>query len=131
MLGDMALRGAGGTPGGIGQFFGGLALAALGVYLFLDRVSVTSNFHSLFGGHFGLVMVPLGLGLALLFFSARSVAGWALTVCSLAAIVVSILANLTFYFAATNFWHTTAMMALIGTGVVMMARSLRSLEAPR
>ncbi len=121
----MAVRGAGGTPGGLASFFGGLALAALGVYLFLDRVSVTSNFHSLFGGHLGLVMVPLGLGLGMLFFSARSVGGWLLTVGSLVAIVLSVLFNLTFFFAATNFWHTTAMVALIGVGAVMMARSLR------
>jgi hypothetical protein len=123
----MAVRGAGGTPGGLGQFFGGLALAALGVYLFLDRVNVTSNFASLFGGHFGLVLIPLGLGIGLLFFSARSIAGWVLTVGCLAAIMVSILANLTFYFVGTNFWRTTAMVALIGIGFVMMARSFRSM----
>jgi hypothetical protein len=124
----MPIRGAGGTPGGLGQFFGGLLLAALGVYLFLDRVSVTSNFSSLFGGHFGLVLVPLGLGIGILFFRASSVVGWVLTVGSIAAIFVSILANLTFYFAGTNFWRTTAMMGLIGIGVVMMARSFRSIE---
>jgi hypothetical protein len=123
----MAIRGAGGTPGGLGQFFAGLALAALGVYLFLDRVSVTSNFHSLFGGHFGLVLLPLGLGIGLLFFSARSVFGWFLTVGSLGAIFVSVLANLTFYFAGTNFWRTTGMMALIGIGCVMMMRSFRQI----
>lgn len=123
----MAIRGAGGTPGGLGHFFAGLALAALGVYLFLDRVSVTSNFHTLFGGHFGLVMLPLGLGVGLLFASARSVSGWLLTVGSLAAIVVSIIANLTFYFAATNFWQTTAMVGLMGAGFVMMVRSFRAL----
>jgi hypothetical protein len=121
-------RGAGGTPGGLGQFFGGLALAALGVYLFLDRVSVASNFQSLFGGHFGLVMIPLGLGIGLLFFRGRSVLGWVLTAASLGAIVLSIFGNLTFYFAGTNFWRATGMVALMGIGFVMMARSLRSIE---
>jgi hypothetical protein len=104
-----------------------LALAALGVYLFLDRVNVTSNFASLFGGHFGLILVPLGLGIGLLFFSARSIAGWLLTVGSLGAIVVSILANLTFYFVGTNFWRTAAMFGLMGVGFVMMMRSFRSM----
>src|SRR5205809_358184 len=102
----MAIRGAGGTSGGIGQFFLGLALAALGMYLFLDRVNVTTNFGSLFGGHFGLILLPLGLGVGLLFFSARSVFGWVLTIGSLLAVLVSILANLTFFFAPTNFLRT-------------------------
>jgi hypothetical protein len=95
--------------------------------MFFDRISVVSNFNSLFGGHIGLLLAPLGLGIGLLFFSARSVAGWALAAGSLAIMLVSVLANLTFYFAPTNFWHTTATVALIGAGSVMIARSFRAL----
>src|SRR5262245_41467350 len=109
----MPRRGAGGTEGGIGQFFLGLAVAALGIYLFLSRVSVTTNFGTLFGSHFGLILAPLGFGVALIFFSARSVLGWFLTIGSLAAVFVNVLANLAFFFEPTNFFRTTAMIALI------------------
>jgi hypothetical protein len=121
----MRVRGAGGTSGGVGQFFGGLALTALGVYLFLDRVNVTTNFSSLWGGHFGLILFPLGFGVALLFFNARSVAGWLLAAGSLALVFVSIVANLTFYFQSTNLFRTIGMIALIFIGLLMMIRSFR------
>jgi len=125
----MAVRGAGGTSGGIGQFFLGLALTALGVYLFLDRVNVTTNFSSLWGGHFGLVLFPLGFGVALLFFSAKSIIGWLLTVVSLGLVLVSIVSNLTFYFQPTNLFRTIAMIALMFVGLIMMVRSFRDFSA--
>src|SRR5262249_60785074 len=99
----MTMRGAGGTEGGIGQFFLGLALAGLGMYLFLDRVNVTTNFGMLMWGHGGLILIPLGFGVAFLFFNAKSILGWLLTIVSLVTVIVSILANLTFYFTPTTF----------------------------
>jgi hypothetical protein len=119
------LRGAGGTSGGLGQFFLGFVLAALGVYLFLDRVNVGTTFGSMFGGHFGLVLLPLGLGIGLVFFNGRSILGWLLVSGCLGAIFLSVLANLRFWFAPTSFWSTAGMMGVLGIGVVMMARSLR------
>ena len=45
------MKGAGGTEGGVAQFFVGLAMAVGGAYLLTQRVSVTSGFWSFFGGH--------------------------------------------------------------------------------
>ena len=122
----MKNRGAGGTAGGMGHFFVGLALAGLGMYLFLDRVAVMSNMSSMWGGHLGLVLLPLGLGVALLFFSAKSIAGWVLTIGSVLAVFASIVANLTLLFMPTNFFRTTGMIVLLFIGLLMMARSLRA-----
>jgi hypothetical protein len=122
----MALRGAGGTPGGFGQFFLGLAIAALGFYLFLERVHVMSNLGSLWGGHLGLLLLPLGLGVGLLFFNARSVLGWLMVIVSLIVVVVAIIANLTLFFMPTNFLRTAAMISLISIGFLMMIRSFRA-----
>lgn len=122
----MAIRGAGGTSGGIGQFFLGLGLTGAGLFMFLNRVSVTSNFASLWGGHLGLLLLPLGLGLALLFFSAKSLLGWLLTIGTLGLVFVSILANLTFYFQGTNFFRTVFMITLMFVGLVMMVRSFKT-----
>lgn len=121
----MAIRGAGGTEGGLGQFFLGFGLAAVGMYLFLDRVNVTTNFGSLFGGHAGLILVPLGFGVALLFFNAKSILGWVLTLGCLLTVIVSILANLTFFFTPTSFFVTAGMISLMAIGFVMMVRSFR------
>src|SRR5258708_8766796 len=77
------IRGAGGTPGGIGTFFMGLALAVCGGYLVLNQVQVTSafTFFGLWGwsrpGGFGLTMLPMLLGIRFLFFSTQSKLGFA------------------------------------------------------
>ena len=44
------MKGAGGTEGGVAQFFVGLAMAVGGAYLLTQRVTVTSGFWSFFGG---------------------------------------------------------------------------------
>ncbi len=122
----MAGRGAGGTSGGVGQFFVGLGLMGVGVYLFLGNIKVMSNIDSMFHGRAGLLIVPFGLGLALLFFSGRSILGWLLTGGSVGAIVVSVLANLTLFFAPTGLLRAVSMIALFFVGFLLMVRSLRA-----
>ena len=86
-----SFRGAGGTSGGIGQFVLGLILLGLGLYLFLSRVIVTSNLWELFGMNaFGVALVPLVIGIALLFFDSKSIAGWVLAIGSFLVIIVGL-----------------------------------------
>lgn len=124
----MKKRGAGETEGGIGQFFGGLGLAALGLWMFLGRVSVSTSLSSVWGGqgHIGLVLLPLGLGLALLFFSGRSILGWLLSLGSLGLVFYTVVANLMFFFQPTSLLRTIFMLTVLFVGLVMMARSLRA-----
>lgn len=118
--------GAGGTSGGIGTFFLGLALLVTGLYLFLSRVIVVSNLGTLFGfGSFGVALIPLILGIALLFFNAKSIAGWVLSIGSFAVIVVGIILNLTAFFMPTNLPVTLLMLGLIGAGGGLMLRAFK------
>ncbi len=119
------VEGAGGTPGGLGEFFLGLALAAVGVYLFLNQVQVHTSFWR-FGGlanGFGLSLIPLLLGVGLLFFNGRSILGWLLTAGGLLFILAGILANMDVYFERTSLWNTLLMLGLIAAGVGFIARS--------
>ena len=72
------VRGAGGTPGGVGQFFIGLAMAVVGAYMLLNQVQVTTSFWNFgrFGG-FGPTLVPLLIGVAFLFYDGKSIVGMA------------------------------------------------------
>src|SRR5262245_52281376 len=57
------MRGAGGTTGGVGQFFFGLVMAAAGGYLLTQRVTVTTGFWDFLGPNsFGLSLLPLLVG---------------------------------------------------------------------
>ena len=119
-------EGSGGTSGGIGHFFLGLVLLVVGLYLFLSRVVVVSNLSTLFGfSSFGAVLLPLILGIALLFFNAKSIAGWVLTLGSFAVMVAGIIMNLTAFFLPTNLPITLLMLGLIGAGGGLMLRSFK------
>jgi len=121
------IRGAGGTPGGVGQFVFGLGLVIAGGYLFLRHVTVTSGLWTLWGYNaFGLSLIPLLLGIGLLFFDGRSVIGWVLTFGGVIIIITGIIANLQIYFSPTSLTDTLIMLCMLAAGIGLVARSLRS-----
>jgi hypothetical protein len=120
------MRGAGGTPGGLGSFLAGSAMVVAGGYLLLTRVTVSSGLWQLWGYNaFGLSLVPLLIGIGLLFFDGRSLAGWLLTAAGALIIVVGIVANLHVYFRATSLFDTLLILILMAGGLGLIARSLR------
>jgi len=120
------MKGAGGTEGGIVQFFLGVAMAAGGGYLLTNQVQVTSGFWAYFGPHtFGLSLLPLLVGVAFLFFDGRSFVGWLLVVAGSSIIWLGILMNLRIYFETTSLFNTLVMLVLLAGGLGLIARSLR------
>lgn len=122
--------GAGGTPGGLGGFFTGLAMVVAGGYLLLSRVTVSGGFWQ-FGGQnaFGMSMVPLLVGIGALFFNGRSRIGWFLTAAGALIIVAGIVANLRIFFAPTSLFDTLMILGLLAGGLGLVARSLRPARA--
>jgi uncharacterized protein len=124
--GTPRLQGAGGTSGGFGSFFLGLALFIAGMYLLLSRIMVVSHLWTLFGfDAFGTALIPLVIGIALLFFNAKSIAGWVLAVGSFLVIIIGVIVNLAFFFLPTNLLVTLMMLGLIGAGIGLMMRAFR------
>lgn len=124
------MKGAGGTEGGVGTFFAGLAMVVAGGYLFLSRVTVSSGFWD-FGGRnaFGLSLVPLLVGIGILFFNGRSLAGRLLTGAGALIIVAGIVANLRVFFGPTSLFDTLMILGLVAGGLGLVARSLRAAPA--
>ena len=126
------MRGAGGTEGGVGTFVLGLAMAVAGGYLLTTQVTVTSGFWGYFGRQtFGLTLLPLVVGLGFLFYDGSSRVGWVLTGGGAIVIFLGILMNLQIYFQPTSLFHTLIMLALLGGGLGLVARSLRPASAAR
>jgi len=120
-------RGAGGTPGGTGEFLVGLVMAVAGAYLLTSQVTVTSGFWAFWGyNSFGLSLVPLIAGVGMIFFNGRSIAGWILTLAGLVIILAGILANLHIYFQPTSLFNTIVMLVLLAGGLGLIARSVRA-----
>ena len=121
------MRGAGGTPGGLGTFLAGAAMVVAGGYLLLNRVTVTSGYWHFWGYNaFGLSLFPLLIGIGILFFNGRSLAGWALTWAGALIIVVGIIANLGIYFRPTTLFDTLLILVMLAGGIGLVARSLKA-----
>lgn len=124
------MRGAGGTPGGLGPFFAGAAMVIAGGYLLLNQVTVTSGFWTPWGFNgFGLSLVPLLVGIGFLFFNGKSPVGWILTAAGALIIVVGIIANLSIWFRPTSLFNTLLILGLLAGGIGLVARSLRPAPA--
>jgi len=127
-------QGAGGTPGGIIEFFIGSIMVMVGGYLFLARVIVQTggfgfNF-GLFGGtygvnNFGLALLPMLIGIGILFYNGKNWIGWLLTVGGLFIILFGVLINLRLYFQPTNLFDTLLILGMFAGGLGLVARSLQ------
>ena len=122
------MKGAGGTPGGIGQFFIGLMCAVAGGWLLTNQVTVTTGgYWQLWGMNgFGLSLIPFIVGTGLIFFNGKSILGWLLLAAGLVIVFVGILSNLRIYFQPTSLFNTLLMLALLAGGIGAMAAALRS-----
>ena len=130
--------GAGGTPGGVGTFLIGFAMACAGGWLLTNQVTVSSQYFA--SGfmiplvnyrmnEFGLSLIPFIIGIGLLFFNGKSIAGWLLTIAGLAIIIAGILMSLNIYFRPTTLFHTLVMLVLLFGGIGLVLRSLKAMPA--
>jgi len=123
------LRDVGGTRGGLGLFLVGLGLAAFGGYLLLQQVDVHGGYWTYgswgAGSTFGLTLVPLLLGIGILFYDGGSVLGWLLTGAGGVILLAGILVNLQIHFRTTSLYNTLLMLGMLVAGLGIIFRSLR------
>jgi hypothetical protein len=116
----------GGTPGGLGEFLLGFAMVCIGGFLITHQVSVIGSYWSFWGGNtFGVTLLPMLLGIAILFWNGKSVIGWLLTAAGAIFIFAGILANMHIYFRPTSLFNTMVMLILLVGGLALIARSIR------
>jgi hypothetical protein len=114
------------SGGKLRLFVIGALMAFSGGYMLMNSVTVAGGSWYI-GGYngFGVTLVPLLLGVGILFFSERSVWGWILTLGSTLAIALGIIMNLNVYLQPTTLWNTIIMLVLLVGGLGLLARSLR------
>lgn len=124
---NRSLSDVGGTPGGLGYFLFGLVLTCLGGYFLANQVSVVGSYWSFYGANtFGLTLVPLLIGVGLLFWNGKSLAGWVLTIAGALFILAGVIANMHIYFRPTSLFNTLVMLVLFVGGLGLIARALGS-----
>src|SRR5437879_352634 len=113
----------GGTPGGLSYFVIGFIITCLGGYFLANQVSVVGSYWSFYGAStFGITLVPLLIGIGLLFWNGRNIVGWLLTVAGALFILAGVLANMHIYFRPTSLFNTLVMLILFVGGLGLIAR---------
>jgi hypothetical protein len=73
---------------------------------------------------FGLSLLPLIIGIGILFFNGKSIVGWILLFLGIVFIFAGVLMNLHIYFQATNLFGTIVMIVLLAGGIGLIFRAL-------
>jgi hypothetical protein len=129
----MDMHNVGGSPGGLRTFLLGLVMLIAGGYLLFDHVQVGGGFWH-WGGlggrgtSFGVTLIPLLLGIGILFVNGRSFAGRFLTGAGALVILIGIIANLDIRFRQTSLFNTLVMLVLIVGGIGLIVRSAMPMQ---
>ena len=88
---------------------------------------VAGSYWNFYGTNtFGITLLPMLIGMALLFWNGRSALGWLLTIAGGVFILAGVIANLHIYFAPTSLFNTVVMLVLLVGGLVLIAKALRA-----
>jgi hypothetical protein len=132
----MDIRNVGGTPGGTRTFFLGIVLIIIGGYLLFDHVQVHGGFWNMrglggYGQSFGITLIPMLLGVGILFANGKSLVGRVLTGGGLLIILVGIIANLNIHFQRTSLFNTLVMLVCLVGGIGLVVRSVMPMGEQR
>ncbi len=134
------MRGAGGTNGGIVQFLLGLIMLGVGCYLFLEAITVSSNFHMGYAVYStrnmmgmgwnmsltsGAIMVPMMFGIGMIFYNRKNIFGWLLALGALAGVIFGVIMSLKFQMRPMSAFTLTTIVFLIAAGLGMFLSSLK------
>lgn len=128
------MRGAGGSQGGELQFLIGIVMMVAGFYLLFNAISIDTRFGMgmrLYGiGGVGItsgiLMIPLIAGIIFIFHNVRNVIGWLLSIGSLVALIVGVLANAQFSLRGMSSFDLIVILVLAFGGLGLFLRSLKS-----
>lgn len=131
----MDMHNVGGSPGGARTFLLGLVMTAIGGYLLFQHVQVYGGYWRWgglggYGSSFGITLIPMLLGVAILFVNGKSLAGRVLTGGGLLLILVGIIANLDINFRQTSLFNTLVMLVLLVGGIGLVVRSVMPSTQP-
>lgn len=130
----MSFDGAGGTSGGIGRFFLGLAMFIGGGYLLLNSIHIHNSFHlgmrmysySGIGITSGMILIPMMFGIGMVFYNAKNWIGWLLAGGSLLALVFGVISNIQFVMDDMSLFDLLIILILLVGGLGLLLRSLKA-----
>lgn len=108
--------------------FSGLISIALGVLLLFQHVRISTGFFAGLGmgggGGFGLLMIPLLVGIGWIMYDAKSKTGWAILAIACAVIFFSILSGLIMTFPSTTLLGLILMLLPFALGGTLLLKGV-------
>jgi len=109
-------------------FLVGMALMAGGLFLIFQNTVISSGFSLVeiigFTPPTGVIIIPLLLGIGILFFNGKSWLGWLLTILGLVTIVLGIIMGLRMYFKPTTLYQGLIMFGMTAAGAGLFLKAL-------
>lgn len=113
--------------GSLGSFFLGAVLFSIGVYLIFQNTIISTQFSLMdlvgFNPPFGLVILPLLIGIGILFFNEKSILGWFITIFGIITILLGILMGLRIYFKPVTLYQGVLMYGMTAAGMGLIAKA--------
>ena len=128
------MNGAGGTSGGSGQFLLGLLMMCGGFYMLLNGIVVSSNFGmgtrlfgigAGFGITGGMILIPLMIGVGMVFYNARNYLGWFIAIGSFAALIMGVISSVNMSLRTMSAFELLVILTLAIGGLGLFLSSLR------
>ena len=114
--------------GNILTFFIGIVIFCIGAFMIFQNTTKATNFglSRLIGFEppFGVVLLPLIIGIIVLFFNEESILGWLLVIVGVLIILVGILMGLQITFRRTTLFTTIIMYGLTAAGIGITLKGL-------
>lgn len=132
------MNGAGGSSGGIGQFFIGFIMMCGGFYMLLNAITVSSSFglssrmysyNSSYGVTGGMIMLPFIFGVGMIFFNSKNIYGWLLSLGSIAALIFGVISSVRFNLRTMTSFELIVILILAVGGLGLFLRSLKKIDA--
>lgn len=106
-------------------FIVGMALIAGGLFMIFQNTKISLSLMSIFGytPPTGVIILPLLIGVAMLFFNSRSILGWIITIFGIVSIVLGLIMSLRMSFGVITLYDGLIMfgMPFAGAGLVLKA----------
>ena len=128
------MRGAGGSAGGLGQFFIGFFMFCGGIYMLLNSITFYANYafgariYGLGGYNItsGMIMIPFMFGVGMIFYNAKNVFGWLLAAGSLTALIFGVISSIQFHMRPMSAFDLAVILVLTVGGLGIFLRSLKA-----
>lgn len=114
--------------GNILTFFVGIIIFFIGTFMIFQNTTISTNFGLArligFEPPFGAVLLPLIIGIIILFFNEKSILGWFLFIVGILIILVGILMGLQITFRRTTLFVAIMMYGLTAAGIGITLKGL-------